>query len=232
MKSIYKGESILKTVAFVPVKLNNQRMPGKNTKCFDDGTPLITFFLRTLVTVHEFDEVYVFCSDETIKDYLIDGVIFCQRPEYLDLQTATPQDIISEFMNRVCAEIYAVCHCTSPFVTRDHISECVKKVKDDGYDSAFLGEKIQRLLWSMERKPVNFNPSNIPRTQDLDPVFTEVSAAYVFRRETFINLRRRIGTNPYMCEVSGIEAVDIDYPEDFDIANAIYMKALKEREDN
>lgn len=221
----------MKTVAFVPVKLNNQRMPGKNTKCFDDGTPLITYFLQTLVAVKEFDEIYVFCSDDAIKDYLIDGVFFCQRPDYLDLQSATPQDIISEFMNAINADIYAVCHCTSPFVSGEHIAECVKKVKDEGFDSAFLGEKIQRLLWNRDCEPVNFDPTNIPRTQDLEPVFTEVSAAYVFRRETFINLRRRIGKNPYLCEVGGIEAVDIDYPEDFDIANAIYMNALKERED-
>ena len=41
----------MKTVAFVPIKLNNQRTPGKNTKKFDDGTPLITLFLKTLVKV-------------------------------------------------------------------------------------------------------------------------------------------------------------------------------------
>lgn len=29
------------TTLFMPIKLNNQRMPGKNTACFDDGTPLL-----------------------------------------------------------------------------------------------------------------------------------------------------------------------------------------------
>lgn len=221
----------MKTVAFVPVKLNNQRMPGKNIKCFDDGIPLITYFLNMLITIKEFNKVYVFCSDEKIKEYLVEGVSFCKRPEYLDSQTATPQDIISEFMNLINADIYAVCHCTSPFVSGKHISECIKKVQREGYDSAFIGEKIQRLLWDIECNPVNFDPSNIPRTQDLPPIYAEVSAAYVFKRESFMNLKRRVGTNPYMCEVSGIEAVDIDYPEDFDIANAIYMNVLKGREE-
>lgn len=31
----------MKTVAVVPVKMNNERLPGKNTKCFDNGEPLI-----------------------------------------------------------------------------------------------------------------------------------------------------------------------------------------------
>ena len=102
----------MKIVAFVPVKLNNQRTPGKNTKQFDDGTALITFFLKTLVKVKEFDEIYVFCSSPSIKDYLIPGVKYLERPEYLDTQQATPQDIMGEFISRVDADIYAVCHCT------------------------------------------------------------------------------------------------------------------------
>ena len=53
----------MKTVAFVPIKLNNQRTPGKNTKRFADGTALITVFLKTLVKVEGLDEVYVFCSN-------------------------------------------------------------------------------------------------------------------------------------------------------------------------
>lgn len=218
----------MKTVAFVPIKLNNQRAPGKNTKRFDDGTPLITYFLRTLVKVKEFDEIYVFCSDESIKDYLIPGVNYLKRPESLDTPTATPQNIINEFMLRVDADIYAVCHCTSPFVTQEHISECVDRVCSEGYDSAFIGEKIQRLFWNENGTAANFDPENIPRTQDLSPVYTEVSAAYIFKKDTFLTYKRRIGINPYMVEVRGVEAVDIDYPEDFEIANAIYMHLLKQ----
>lgn len=216
----------MKTVAFVPVKLNNERAPGKNTKKFSDGTPLITLFLKTLVNVPEIDELYVFCSKEEIQDYMIPGVKFLKRPESLDTKAATPQDIIQTFMNMVEADVYAVCHCTSPFVKAEHISECFKKVCDDGYDSAFTGEKIQRLMW-FDGKPLNFDATNVPRTQDLPIYYNEVSAAYVFTKETFLTYRRRIGINPYICEVSGVECVDIDYPEDFEIANAIYMNIIK-----
>ena len=219
----------MKTVAFVPIKLNNQRTPGKNTKKFDDGSALITVFLRTLVKVKEFDEIYVFCSSPEIKDYLIDGVEYLERPKYLDTQEATPQQIMGEFIKRIDADIYAVCHCTSPFVTAEHFGECVKAVISEKYDSSFTAEKIQRLLWSSDNKPYNFDPTNIPRTQDLKPIYNEVSAAYVFKKEVFEKYKRRIGINPHITEVSGVECVDIDYPEDFEIANAIYMSIVKWR---
>ena len=83
-------------------------------------------------------------------------------------------------------------------------------------------------MWH-EGKPLNFDAENVPRTQDLPVFYNEVSAAYVFKRETFLTLHRRIGTNPFICEVSGYESVDIDYPEDFDIANVIYMNLIRER---
>lgn len=216
----------MKVAAFVPVKLNNERAPGKNTKRFDDGTPLITHFLKTLVQVPEIDELYVFCSREEIKDYLVPGALFLKRPEFLDTREATPQDIISTFMSMVDADVYMVCHCTSPFVKAERFSECIHKVCFESHDSAFTGEKIQRLMWH-DGQPLNFDAANVPRTQDLPVYYNEVSAAYVFKKETFETLHRRIGLNPYICEVSGVECVDIDYPEDFEIANAIYMKLLK-----
>lgn len=219
----------MKVAAFVPVKLNNERAPGKNTKRFDDGTPLITHFLKTLVQVPEIDELYVFCSREEIMDYIVPGVRFLRRPEFLDTKEATPQDIISTFMSMVDADVYMVCHCTSPFVKAERFSECIHKVCEEGYDSAFTGEKIQRLMWH-DGQPLNFDAANVPRTQDLPVYYNEVSASYVFKKETFETLHRRIGLNPYICEVSGVECVDIDYPEDFEIANAIYMNILKKED--
>lgn len=216
----------MKVAAFVPIKLNNQRAPGKNIKKFDDGTPLLTLFLKTLVKVKQIDELYVFCSQPEIEEYLVPGVKLLLRPEYLDTQQATPQDIISEFMKRIDADIYMVSHCTSPFVSAAHFEECIEQVKSEKYDSAFTAEKMQRLLWNDKNEPLNFTPERVPRTQELAPIYNEVSAAYVFRKEVFLKYRRRIGMTPYITEVKGIECIDIDYPEDFEIANAIYSRLI------
>ena len=55
-----------RVVAFVPVKLNNERLPGKNTKAFDGGKPLIQYILNTLKETRGIDEIYVYCSEEAI----------------------------------------------------------------------------------------------------------------------------------------------------------------------
>ena len=52
----------MKTVAIVPMKLNNRRLPQKNTKCFTNGKPLCHYILSTLLKVKGIDEVYVSVS--------------------------------------------------------------------------------------------------------------------------------------------------------------------------
>ena len=69
--------------------------------------------------------------------------------------------------------------------------------------------------------PINFDPDHFPRTQDLPDIYAETSIAYVFSKESFLKHNRRLGVKPFICEVGKIEAMDIDYPEDFAICDAI-----------
>ena len=75
--------------------------------------------------------------------------------------------------------------------------------------------------------PLNFDPSSIPRSQDLPVLYKETIGCFVFTRQMFLETGRRIGYRPYICEVDKIEETDINYPEDFEIANVIYMHRLK-----
>ena len=213
-------------VGMIPIKLNNQRVPGKNLKQFDDGTPLITFIQKALLNSNQLDEIYVYCSDEKVKDYLLPGIQFLQRPSYLDSDDRNCNDIIREFIKKVDASIYCVSHATGPFTTGASIDACISKVKTGNFDSAFLAKRMQEFLWS-NGTALNFDIQNFPRTQDLPPIFSEAPGAYVFTKETFLKYDRRVGVKPYIHEISEIESRDVDYPEDFAIANAIYMNILK-----
>lgn len=221
----------MKTVAFIPIKLNNERTPGKNTKRFTDGTPLIYFIQHSLVELKQkgvIDQIYCFCSNEAIKEYLLEGVEFLARPDCLDLKEVKGTQIYSSFVEMVDADLYVLAHATSPFVTSEHIEECIKQVKSGEYDSAFCAKKIQNFLWE-DNKPLNFELNNPLRTQDMKPIFMELSTPYVFTRETFQEYHSRSGVKPYICEANEIESIDIDYPEDFDLADTVYSGLLKQK---
>lgn len=59
------------------------------------------------------------------------------------------------------------------------------------------------------------------RSQDLEPIYRETSGVYVFTKEVFEKYHRRIGKKPYIKEISYKEAVDINNPEDFYLAEAL-----------
>ena len=203
------------------MKLNNQRLPGKNIKCFDNGRPLCHYILSTLLSVKEIDEVYVYCSNPDIQNYIPEGVKYLRRSESLDQNTTKINEVIAAFANEVPADIYVMTHATSPFVKADSIRKGLKALLEDDYDSAFAVQNISTFLWK-DGKPFNYDLDNIPRTQDLEPIYAETSGFYIFRPEVIKQMHRRIGNKPYMVEVSQIEATDVDEAEDFMIANAIY----------
>lgn len=209
----------MKIVAIMPIKLNNERLPGKNTMLLG-GKPLLQHQLLATQQTGLADEIYVYCSDEAVCPYLPEGVQFLQRSSILDLPTSNFTQIFSAFADAVPADLYVYVHATAPFVTPGTIAECIRAVRSGEYDSAFCAVKIQDFLWK-DGEPLNFDAANVPRSQDLEPIYRETSGVYVFTKEVFETCHRRIGKKPYIKEVSFKEAVDINNPEDFRLAEAM-----------
>jgi len=214
----------VKSVAFVPIKLNNERFPNKNITPFDSGKPLISYILDTLLKVKNVDEIYVYCSSEEIIPYLPEGVKFLKREKYLDLSTTSFNEVLVTFAEKVHADVYALTHATAPFIESKSIELGVEKVLSGDYDSALAVTKLQEFVWK-DGRPFNYDVEHIPRTQDLEPLYTETCGLFVYTRDLILNKKRRIGDTPYLVEVSKIEACDINTKDDFVIANAIF-KAL------
>lgn len=211
----------MKIVAIVPMKLNNRRLPQKNTKPFHNGKPLCYYILSTLLKIKEISEVYVYCSNPDIKEYLPEGIKYLQRPESLDQDTTKMNEVLECFTGEVPADIYVMTHTTAPFISAESIEKGIQAVKENGYDSAFAVKKLQDFLWK-DGQPFNYKLDAIPRTQDLPILYEETSGFYIYHSDVITKLKRRIGNHPYMVEVSEIESVDIDEAEDFEIADAIY----------
>ena len=186
----------MKTAAFVPIRLNSQRVSGKNLRPLS-GSPLMCHILRTLTEVEGIDEVYVYCSDERIREFLPEGVRFLRRSEELDRDTTLGREIYDSFTAEVEADLYVLAHATSPFIRAETVADALRKVVSGEYDSAFSAEKIQTFAW-YEGRPLNYSPENIPRTQTIEPVYIETSAFFIFPRALWTGRHRRIGDRPYM----------------------------------
>lgn len=210
----------MKIVAFVPLKMNSQRIPHKNILPIGRH-PLCWYICNSLLKIEEIDETYVYCSDMTICQYIPSNILFIKRPIWLDEDEVKGFDIYKEFIGQVNADIYILAHATSPFISADSIKNALMQVVTQGYDSAFSAQKIQTFAWYKEQ-PINYVLNNVPRTQEIEPVWIETSGFYIFTKEIFTKYKRRIGFHPYIQEVEGIEAIDIDERKDYDLACRLY----------
>lgn len=213
-----------KVVSFIPIKLNNQRLPGKNLMDLD-GRPLCDYIFETVKQVDTIAKKYVYCSDEQIKEYIPDGLSFLKRDPYLDGFQVKGLEIIDYFIKDVDADIYVLTHVTQPFTKPESIKNALDKVLHEGYDSAFSCTCIQDYCW-YKGKPFNYDMKDIVTTQNLEPVYMETGAFFIFRKEVFTKLHQRIGENPYMAVIDQFEAVDIDTADDFELAKVVaqYLK--------
>lgn len=220
----------MKVVSFIPIKLNNQRLPGKNTMLLN-GRPLCDYIFDSISQIDIIDEKYVYCSDEAIIPYIepyqSKGLNFLQRDKYLDGFQVKGLEIIDHFVRDVDADIYVLTHVTQPFTKSESIRRALDKVITGEFDSAFSALLIQDYLWK-NGKPLNYDMKNIVRTQDLEPIYMETGAFFIFKKNVFTELGQRIGNKPYIYQITQVEAIDIDTAEDFEFAKAVALYGLNE----
>lgn len=217
------------SVAFVPIKFNSTRLKNKNLLPFGEKgheKPLLTFIFDILLMTKELDEIYCYCSDDKVKQYLPNGIKYYKRPEFLDGHDITSNELLFNFAKSVDADCYLLTHATNPMILSDTIDRTVSAVKSEKYDSAMTVRRIQDLLW-INGKP-NFDPANAPLTQNISPVFQETYGALCLKRDLIINEHRRAGYNPAFIEVSEIECVDINTKEDYEFAKALFNALMCE----
>ena len=207
-----------RVVAVIPIKTNNQRLPGKNTKILG-GQELCRYLFSTVKEVNCIDETYVYCSDTSFQRLIPSGLQFLNRPSYLDRDEIKSKDILRAFIETVDADIYVLMHVTQPFISKKSIQSAIEAVKSGRYDSAFTAYEIREYAW-FNGKTVNYSLNNVVRTQELEPIYTE-GELYVFRKEVFTELGRSIGDTPFIQPINWIESVCIDTLEDFKMAEAV-----------
>lgn len=208
----------MKIVAFCPIKLNNRRLPGKNVRELG-GKPLMNHSIETVLNTGIFDEVFVYCSDDSICSLLPPNVKFLKRSILLDSDETKGKDIYQAFTKEVKADYYFLFHVTSPYLTKHSIIKAVDALSS-GYDSSFSAVKVQTFVWYNEM-PLNFEPQNPIQTQLLDPIYLETSSFFLAPARSLLK-GVRYGKKPFVVEVDERESVDIDNIEDWQKAEKYY----------
>jgi regulator of RNase E activity RraA/CMP-N-acetylneuraminic acid synthetase len=210
----------MKVVAFLPAKGSSSRIESKNMKLLD-GKPLFLHTLEKLVSSSIFDEVYLDTESQDVIDAAseVNCRILRREPALASNKTDGNKMFMNE-VGHVEADIYVQVLCTSPFIEIETIEEGINKLKlEPDYDSAVLIRKERMYTWN-KRGP-NYNIDAIPNSTELDDTIIETMGLYIVRKDAALLTQRRIGNRPYLLEASPLEAIDVNWPEDFSLAELI-----------
>ncbi|WP_194269522.1 cytidylyltransferase domain-containing protein [Oceanihabitans sp. IOP_32] len=220
---------------FLPCRLGSQRIPKKNTKDFAGVKGgLLKVKLNTLLQVSGINTIMVSTNDQEVinvaKSFNNDKIVIDVRPEHLATSETSTDEVIN-YIPRVIKDDHILwTHVTSPFISISTFEKAMEQYfNNDGFDSLMTVNKIQTFLWDKE-KPINYDRTieKWPRTQTLPELFEINSGFFINSRENYLKYQDRIGVKPYLYVTEGYESVDVDWPEDFQLAEMIY-KQIKQK---
>lgn len=216
-----------KIALVIPIKLNNERLPGKTflplhnkPLCEYTFDRCVQFKIHMKNNFNINIDLYVYCSDDEICNWLPNPhITFVQRPKLLDDNNILMNQVLSSFEDTIKADIYLVQFITCPYLKVSSMVDAFMQMIDCGFDSIYSIQKISSFV-DYDNHPLNYNPRAVERTQDIKHIEIHSNSFY-FMSKNVIKMGRRTGHSPASYIVSDIEAIDIDTESDLLFANMI-----------
>lgn len=223
-------ENTNKVTCFLPCRAGSQRVIKKNIKPFahyEKG--LIEIKLQQLIKTNQIDRIILTSNDEDILSYAAglanDKIELHKRVEELSSSETSTDQLVAHALELIPEGHILWTHVTSPFITEKHYSKIINSYFKNitlGYDSLMTVTPTYGFFWR-DNKPFNYdtNKEKWPRTQTIQPLQEINSGAFIASAEVYKEENNRIGNNPYLYDLDKITSFDIDWQEDFMIAEAI-----------
>ena len=115
---------------------------------------------------------------------------------------------------------------TTPIIGAEEYDKAIMKYfasLEEGYDSLVGVKELRNFLLNHEGRIIN-NTTDIPwpRTQDLETLYEINHTMFIASRGVYQEKKNRLGDRPYLYVMDGMLSFDIDWEEDFKMAEMIY----------
>lgn len=224
-----------KISVFLPTRAGSERVKNKNTRDFAGVKGgLLSIKLDQLLSLSKVKEVVLSTNDEVSiavahKHLTNTKLKLIRRPDHLAQSQTNLTDLVN-YVPSICNNEHILwTHVTSPLVIAEDYEQAIDLYFENinqGYDSLMSVKEIQNYIWSESgNKVLNRKEGDLkkwPRTQDLEKIFEVNSAIFIASKKIYKEEQDRIGLRPYLLKHSSLQSVDVDWEEDFKIAEKLF----------
>lgn len=227
----------MKISVFLPCRAGSERVPHKNTRPFagvEGG--LLRIKLNQLIACNLVDTIVLSTNDDEViriaESLSSEKIHIDRRPEHLATSSASTDDLVKYVPEVIKDGAVLWTHVTSPFIDEELYAKAIDQYKEvlqqGDHDSLMSVMALRTFIWN-KSGAVNYDrqKEKWPRTQTIEPLFEVDSGIFLADVNIYRNLQDRIGEKPFLFENNDIAAFDIDWEEDFFIAEAIYKQLKK-----
>jgi len=215
-------------VGLIPARGGSKGIPRKNLAKLGDES-LLTRGVR-LLNQSGCDEVWVSSDDDEILRIASNvGAGSIIRPSQFANDTASTESVILDSIDQLkleSSDLIVVHQITSPFLAVASVRQCIEKlVTSPSLNSVLVGSVEHSFQWEEERsgewKPLNHSREYRPRRQELKTIIRESGGVYVARVSAVLQSSTRFPAPTFCLPISFLESLDIDTPEDLEVARTI-----------
>lgn len=226
----------MKCIAVIPARGGSKGIPRKCVKLLA-GQPLISYIIKTAKRVQGIDRVIVSTEDDEIADVAISygAEIPFVRPLELASDNVPTLPVVQHAVRYLeedesyIPDIVVLLFPTSPLVSSERISEAISMLTDGGYDSALSVTEDTGHYWINEKRSyARLYPKRIENRQLTKPLLKDNGAVCVVKHDMLMNKRTLVGGKIGFLKLHDpAEALDIDEPFDFEMAECFLSECVK-----
>lgn len=219
--------------AVIAVRGGSTRVKDKNLRSFA-GSSLLEVKIEQLKKVDEIERIMVTSdSDKLLEIAEKHGVIAKKRPiEYCDEKSFPFNEVVKFITSKQVESKYMIwTPCVCPLVSEEYISKGIHLYKKQ-IEGKLPGEGIctttpfkEYLLG--EKGPVNYSIEHFVRSQDLPDWSYIINGFFIAQTIQMFNWGFIYGNSPYTVCIPKEDAIDIDDPIDFEIAEMLYTRKCR-----
>lgn len=214
----------MRWVAYMPLRGGSKSIPGKNIRPLA-GRPLFSWALGAAVDSGCFDAIHAGTdSDEiahAVRHCCGDGVQVFRRAAATCTDEASTESALLEFAAVTAFDVLCLIQATSPLTRPEDFRAARQRFEEQQADSLLTATRVKRFYWTLDGRPLNYDPLHRPRRQQFAGSLMENGAFYLTSRAVLESTRNRLGGRMTIHEMASESATEIDEPEDWAVVERL-----------